>query len=121
MVLGIVAAASVSLVPATPAHANNCQPEELVFGEGNSAIGKTDSPVCFVFETWMYPFLCPNADPNGNGETDPIECSMNLSPRLQNLPNLGQVTQYQPNANRIVCSAVNFTFARLGLTGGCGS
>lgn len=42
---------------APPAHADRCQPEELVLGPGNSPMDEEDSPVCTVMLGIVYPAL----------------------------------------------------------------
>ncbi len=109
----LVAGSFLVLTPA-PAHADRCQPEELIPGFGTSPIDERDTPVCFVMDTWVYPFLCRNAtNPN------PQNCINNLDPDLNNPPDLTQVTNYRPNVFRVYCNLYVWTWARAGQTATC--
>jgi hypothetical protein len=98
-----------------PAQANNCQPDEFVFGEDGGPYDKRDSAFCFVMDTWVYPFVCPDGDANGdqNGEISPGECAANVDPDLGNPPNPMQITQFRPNAFRIYCNAYLWIWEQL--------
>ncbi len=54
LAVSVVAAFSLLSVAAPPAHADRCQPEELVTGSGTSPIPEDRDPRCFVMDTFFY-------------------------------------------------------------------
>jgi hypothetical protein len=105
LVLGAV------VVGASPAHADRCQPEELVLGPGNGPMAEGDSPLCAVLDYYVYPFVCP-------GPQQPLaSCLANPNPDPTYRPPL--VPPYRPNAFRAYCNAYLWTFKQLGQTATC--
>jgi hypothetical protein len=52
---------AVMLIPAAPAQADRCQPEELITGSGTSPIPDEDDPRCWVMDGFVYPNIdCDN-------------------------------------------------------------
>jgi hypothetical protein len=103
----------IMLGPVSPAHADRCQPEELA---GQPAlIQERDNPVCFVMDTWVYPFVCRNApDNNGDGHINPGECAQAIDPDETNPPDPTDITRFNPNAFRIYCSLYKWVWNRAG-------
>jgi hypothetical protein len=96
---------------APAAHADRCQPEELVVGAGNGPMAEGDSPICVVLDNYVYPFVCA-------GGTRPLlSCLQNPNPDPSYRPPL--IPYYQPNAFRIYCNAYLWTWDRVGQTATC--
>lgn len=88
--------APLAIGAATPAHADRCEPEELVFGAGTSPIDEADHPLCSVMLQYVYPAICSNY-------TTLLLCTqtVRLNPGYrpaQLLPT------YDPDLGRIVCN-----------------
>jgi hypothetical protein len=58
--------------PAT-ASADRCQPEEFVFGQGNTLVNETDNPACIVALQVVYPALACDS-------TSLMKCIASLDP-----------------------------------------
>jgi hypothetical protein len=80
------------------AHADRCEPEELVLGPGTSPIDERDNPVCFVLVNYTYGFVCD--DP-----TTLNTCLQSVNPDPSYRPN---PVFYQPDPNRIYCNLYSF-------------
>lgn len=48
---------SLLLIEASPAHADRCQPEELVTGPGSAPIPESADPKCPAFNEFVYPLV----------------------------------------------------------------
>lgn len=59
LILGATTSMAIALpvAVAAPAHADDCQPEELVLGSGNSPYNDENSPLCPVMRGIVYPTL----------------------------------------------------------------
>lgn len=106
----LLAVVCAGLATPSPAHADRCEPEELVLGPGNSPVDERDSPVCVVMLTYVYPFICDDF-------TTAMRCSATVNPDANYRPPL--VPAYSPQADRVVCNAVNFTLTTAGQAGVC--
>lgn len=91
--------ATTLLLPATPAAADRCQPEELVLGPGTSPVDERDNPVCVVLLQYVYPFLCSDF-------TTLPRCVQSLDPNTGYRPPL--VPAYDPDQSRVWCRAFLF-------------
>ncbi len=77
LVAAATAATPLGLAATTSAHADRCEPEELVLGPNTSPIDERDQPLCTVMFSYVYPFLCTGP----NGETPPPtlpQCLQNI-------------------------------------------
>lgn len=80
------------------AHADRCEPEELVLGAGTSPIDERDHPACYVLINYTYPFVCDNF-------TTLVTCLGSINPDPGYRPAL---VFYQPDPNRIYCNLYSF-------------
>lgn len=99
----VVMATGVAFVPmlattAGTAHADRCQPEELVFGAGSSPIDERDHPGCVVLINYVYPLVCDNF-------TTLATCMQSISPNPGYRPGL---VLYQPDPNRVYCGLYTY-------------
>jgi hypothetical protein len=90
---------------AGPAHADRCEPEELVLGAGTSPINENDNPVCWATINYVYPFICDDF-------TTAVTCAGSISPNPNYRPDL---VFFQPDPNRLYCGLYTFVVP----TGGC--
>lgn len=83
---------------APAAHADRCQPSEIVIGGGTAPVDERDDPVCAVADQYVYPFVCPSPSPQ------PLlpNCVQNIDPNPNYRPPL--VPQYNPDLGRIYCN-----------------
>lgn len=104
----LAAVASTSLIglgAASPAYADQCEPEEIVLGPNTSAINEDDNPACTALFFYVYPFICTT-----DGNTPPGTligaggCTSNISLRPTYVPPL--IPPYNPQAGRLVCNLV---------------
>jgi hypothetical protein len=101
-VLSIVLAMSLIAVlgvanPA-PAHADRCQPEELITGAGSSPVDERDHPACYVLINYVYPFVCRDYSTLGNCMGS-IELDTGYRPGI---------APYTPDPGRIVCNLARY-------------
>lgn len=83
-----------------PAHADRCQPEELVLGSGNAPYREEDSPVCTVMLGVVYPTL-------GCDSTTLLNCVNSMTPApvpdvFNPIPPQGPLPA---EAENVICSA----------------
>lgn len=90
---------------AGPAHADRCEPEELVLDAGTSPINENDNPVCWATINYVYPFVCDNF-------TTAVTCAQSVSPNPGYRPGL---VFFQPDPNRLYCGLYSFLIPN----GGC--
>lgn len=102
--LTLLAAAALMGASATAAHADRCEPEEIVLGPDSSPIHEDDNPACTVLFFYVYPFVCSES-----GAAPPpglLSCPSNifLNPNYQ--PPL--IPPYNPDTGRLVCNLILF-------------
>ena len=88
------------LAAQSPAHADRCQPEELVLGPNTSPIDERDQPACAVLFFYVYPFICSQS-----GSQPPptlANCLQNIRLNPGYRPPL--VPPYSPNVGRAFCN-----------------
>lgn len=106
--LALAAATALSplgLAGTSPAHADRCEPEELVLGPNTSPIDERDQPLCTVMFSYVYPFLCTGP----NGEQPPptlLQCTQNV--RLNPGYRPPVIPPYSPNVGRAFCNLYYF-------------
>ena len=97
--VALTVAAAALLTPlgfaGTPAHADRCQPEELVLGPGTSPVDERDNPVCVVLLQYVYPAVCRDY------VTAP-RCLQSIALNPGYRPPL--IPAYNPNPGRIYCN-----------------
>lgn len=90
-----------------PAHADRCEPEELVLGPGTSPIDERDHPLCAAMFQYVYPFVCTGS----TGQQPPqtlLICLQNLDVDPSYRPSL--IPSYSPSTRRIICNLYLFAF-----------
>lgn len=99
LVATLLVATALALLPTQAAHADRCQPEELVIG--SSPIDERDNPVCAVLIYQVYPFVCDDS-------STLLNCLGSINPDPSYEPPV--VPPYNPQPDRIVCNGVGFVF-----------
>jgi hypothetical protein len=100
-VAAALAVTPLGLAATTPAHADRCEPEELVLGPNTSPIDERDHPLCAVLFNYVYPFICTGP----NGEQPPptlLQCVQNLRINPGYRPPV--IPPYSPNVGRAFCN-----------------
>ncbi len=93
------------LFSTTTAHADRCEPEEIVLGAQTSPIDERDHPLCAVLFQYVYPFICTGP----NGELPPptlLQCAQNIAINPGYRPPL--MPAYSPNVGRAFCNLYYF-------------
>lgn len=99
LVVATAAAVSPLGLAGTPAHADRCEPEELVLGGGTSPIDERDHPLCSVMLQYVYPMICADY-------TTAVSCTQTFRLNPGYRPPL--LPTYNPNIGRIFCNAYLF-------------
>lgn len=105
LLAGAAALLPVSVLTASPAFADRCEPEEIVLGPNTSPINEADNPVCTVAFFYVYPFIC--ADSGYNPPRTLIGaggCTSNLRLRPTYVPPV--IPPYNPSVGRLACNLI---------------
>lgn len=94
-------------VAPTAAHADRCEPEEIVLGPNTSPIDERDNPACTVFFFYIYPFICATDGYNPPSTlVGPDGCTQNLRLNPTYVPPL--IPPYSPDYGRATCNLILF-------------
>lgn len=89
----------------TAAHADRCEPEEIILGPDTSPIDERDNPACTAIFFYVYPFICTD-DPNQPPPTliGANGCTSNIRLRPSYVPPV--IPPYNPNVGRAACNII---------------
>ena len=97
---------AVGAVAPTAAHADRCEPEELVLGADTSPIDERDNPACTVLFNYVYPFVCEGDTPGEQPSDTILVCAQNLRLNPTYVPPL--IPPYSPDFGRLTCNLIKF-------------
>lgn len=104
----------ITLGAAPAAHADRCEPSELVLrtffpNYEETFIDERDNPVCYVLLNYVYPRVCTDQSTLNN-------CIRSANPDPDEPI---RVYPYQPDGGRVYCNLYLTALTSIGLTGSC--
>jgi hypothetical protein len=109
LAVGLLAVVASAGMLATPAHADRCEPTELVLRAIDPTyeepIDERDSALCYVLLNYGYYYLCVNG-------AQGLACFLKPNPGVRPLPPL---QDYHPEPGRVFCTVSMFVITEAGI------